>query len=70
MPARQRQAIVDAGEYLERALKVSTVVDDIELPLVDSALPTAPADPGEVAALAERWGVESALRRFDESLAN
>lgn len=69
LPARQRQAILDAGEYLERALKVSTVVDDVEVPLVDSALPTAPADPAKVAELAEQWGVASALRRFDEAIA-
>lgn len=68
LPARQRQAIGDAGDYLELALKVSTVVDDVELPLVDSALPTEPADPERVATLAEQWGVESALRRFEQAL--
>ncbi|MCH7231533.1 5'-3' exonuclease [Glycomyces sp. L485] len=68
MPARQRQAIADAADYLDRALKVSTVVDDVELPLIDSSLPTGPADSETVEALTEQWGVGSALRRFREAV--
>lgn len=69
LPARQRQAILDAADYLDRALKVSTVADDVELPLIDSSLPAAPADPAAVEALTAEWGIASALRRFGEAVA-
>ncbi|WP_026931688.1 5'-3' exonuclease [Glycomyces tenuis] len=69
LPARQRQAILDAADYLERALKVSTVAADVELPLIDSGLPAGPADAAAVEALTAEWGIASAMRRLGEALA-
>ncbi|GAB3658454.1 5'-3' exonuclease [Glycomyces tarimensis] len=68
LPVRQRRAILEASGYLDRALKVSTVVSDVELPLIDSGLPSEPADPETVEVLSERWGIASALRRFHEAI--
>ena len=65
---RLRRAIAAAGDYLERALQVSTAVDDVELPPIAPALPAGPADPDTVEILAERWGIASSLRRFGEAL--
>lgn len=69
LPARQRQAIGGASDYLDRALRVSTVVDEVELPLVDAKLPASPTDPATVTELTERWGIASALGRFGEAIA-
>ncbi|WP_335990329.1 5'-3' exonuclease [Glycomyces sp. MUSA5-2] len=68
LPARQRAAITDAADYLDRAVKVSSVVSDVEVPLTDAALPTAPKDPALVEALAAEWNVTSALTRFQEAI--
>lgn len=68
LPQRQRRAVLEAADYLDRAVKVSTVADDVDLPLIDSSLPSAPADPETVEALTARWGIASAMRRFSEAL--
>ncbi|MCD0443033.1 5'-3' exonuclease [Glycomyces sp. A-F 0318] len=69
LPERQRRSIGEAGDYLERAVKVSTAVADVAVPLTDAALPKAPADPERVEALAREWNVGSALKRFHEAIA-
>ncbi|WP_198586804.1 5'-3' exonuclease [Glycomyces xiaoerkulensis] len=69
LPARQRRAILDSGDYLDRALRVATVVEDVPVPPVDPALPAGPADRSRVAELTEQWGIASALGRFGEAIA-
>jgi 5'-3' exonuclease len=68
LTARQRAAIADAGDYLERALQVTTVVPDVDVPETDGAFPVAPANAGRARELAARWGVESAVGRFKEAI--
>ena len=68
LPERQRKAITEAAEYLDRAVKTSTVVADVEVPLIDATLPAKPKDPEAVEALSEQWGVSSALKRFNEAI--
>jgi len=50
-------------------VKTSTVVADVDVPLVDATLPKSPKDPERVEALAAQWGVASALTRFHEAVA-
>ncbi len=68
LPARRRRAILDAADYLDRALKVTTVVDHVEVPLIESGLPSEAADPAAVETLTAQWGIASAMRRFGEAL--
>ncbi|MDA1367306.1 5'-3' exonuclease [Glycomyces algeriensis] len=68
LPDRQRKAIIEAGDYLDRAVRASTVVADVDVPLIDATLPKAPKDPAQVEALAAAWGVGSALKRFHEAI--
>jgi 5'-3' exonuclease len=68
LPERQHKAITEAADYLERAVQVSTAVSDVEVPMVDATLPTEPKHPAAVEALAEEWGVASALKRFNEAI--
>jgi hypothetical protein len=44
------------------------VARDIDLPAVEGALPRRPADPAALAALAERHGIGSSLRRVGAAL--
>jgi 5'-3' exonuclease len=69
LPERQRKAITEAADYLDRAVKTSTVVADVDVPLIDATLPKSPKDPERVEALATQWGVASALTRFHEAIA-
>jgi 5'-3' exonuclease len=69
LPERQRKAITEAADYLDRAVKTSTVVADVDVPLIDATLPKSPKDPERVEALAAQWSVASALTRFHEAIA-
>jgi 5'-3' exonuclease len=69
LPERQRKAITEAADYLDRAVKTSTVVADVDVPLIDATLPKSPKDPERVDALAAQWSVASALTRFHEAIA-
>jgi hypothetical protein len=57
-----------AADYLDAAPVVVAVARSIDLPAVDGALPRSPADPGALAALADRWGLGSSLRRLGAAL--
>jgi 5'-3' exonuclease len=70
LPDRRRSAINDAGDYLDRAVKVSSVVADVDVPLIDATLPTVWKDPAAVEALAAQWNVGSAVKRFEAALAD
>ncbi|MGY1857315.1 5'-3' exonuclease [Modestobacter sp. SYSU DS0290] len=57
-----------AADYLAAAPAVVAVVTSIDLPPVSGDLPARPADPGTLAALAERHGLESSVRRLGAAL--
>jgi 5'-3' exonuclease len=63
-PRGSRDKLAKARDYLDVALSVVKVVDDIALPDVDGTLPAVAADPGRLAELGERWGLGSSLSRF------
>lgn len=63
-PAGARAKLVGAGDYLLAAPAVTRVVRDLPLPVLADALPSAPLDPGQLLALSDRWGLESALNRL------
>lgn len=58
-----RKKITDAAPYLDVAPAVVAVVRDLPLGAPDLAVPTAPRDPELLAALVERWGLESSVER-------
>ena len=47
---------------------VVAVARDLELGTPDATLPTAPKDPEALAALAERWGLSSPVKRLTSVL--
>ncbi|MGW8849143.1 5'-3' exonuclease [Streptomyces xiamenensis] len=66
----QRAKLEGALPYLAVAPTVVRVATDIRLPAHDATLPRTPRDPGTLDALAERWGLGSALDRLLTTLAN
>ena len=63
LTATQRTRLTDAADYLAVAPRVVTVAPDAPVADVDDRLPSAPADPDALVALAQRWGVASSARR-------
>lgn len=63
MAAGPRNKILAAADYLDVAPKVVAVVRDLDLGAPDLTLPRTPADPAAVAALSERWGLDSPVER-------
>jgi 5'-3' exonuclease len=55
-------------DYLTSARAVVDVATDIALPKFDAALPSAPRHPKRVAALAERWAIESPVTRLTAAM--
>jgi 5'-3' exonuclease len=68
LTATQRQRLTDAAAYLAVAPGVVNVVRDAPVPVVDDALPTAPADPDALAAFVGRWGAAGAVARLVAAL--
>jgi 5'-3' exonuclease len=64
-----RRRLLDAADYLEVAPTVVAVARDIDLAAYDARLPSAPSDPAAVAALAERYNLDSPVRRLSAVLA-
>lgn len=64
LTATQRARIAGAAEYLAAAPGVVRVVRDVPLPRLDAAVSRVPAHPEELARLAERWGLQSPVRRL------
>ena len=66
-----RRRILDASDYLDRAVTVVAVLRDatLELPAEGIALPAAPVDPEAWAALDERYDLGSSARRVEAALA-
>ena len=67
-PAGARAKLEAARDYLAVAPAVSRVVCDLPLPAYYDALPLAPRDPAALVALSDRWGLDSPLERFLQSL--
>ncbi|MEU7064976.1 5'-3' exonuclease [Streptomyces sp. NPDC046161] len=64
----QRRRLDESRPYLAVAPKVVKVASDVPLPAFDPALPTAPAQPEMVEALARRWGLGGAVTRLVSAL--
>ncbi|EON23980.1 5'-3' exonuclease [Nocardioides sp. CF8] len=64
-----RGKILAAADYLEVAPTVVAVARDIDLGTPDCTLPRSPKDPEALAALAERWGLNSPVERLTKVLA-
>jgi 5'-3' exonuclease len=60
----QRKRLDEARPYVAVAPKVVKVADDVPLPVVDTALPSAPRDPAALEELAVRWGLGGSLQRL------
>ena len=56
-------------DYLIAARPVVRVANDVRLPRYDDRLPVTPKHPRKLAALAERWAIESPVTRLTEALA-
>ncbi len=63
-PRGSRDKLEAARDYLDIALSVVRVRDDVPLPPVDGKLPASPADAAALKDLGERWGLGSSLTRF------
>ena len=70
MPAAQRKKLLAADAYITAAEPVVRVALDapVTLSTATDALPLAAADPGRVAALAEKYGVLSSIGRLQKAL--
>ena len=64
-----RGKIKDAVDYLKVAPTVVAVARDIDLGSPDLTLPSSPADPEMLEAIAEQWGLKSPVARLLEVLA-
>jgi 5'-3' exonuclease len=64
-----RRKILDAAEYLAVAPTVVAVARDIDLPPFDATLPSAPRDPERLDELAERYNLDSPVKRLRAVLA-
>jgi 5'-3' exonuclease len=64
-----RRRILEAADYLEVAPTVVAVARDIDLAPYDATLPSSPRDPALVEALAERYNLDSPVKRLTAALA-
>ena len=64
-----RGRIKAASDYLEVAPKVVAVARDIDLGSPDLTLPSSPADPEMLEAIATQWGLNSPVERLRTTLA-
>ncbi len=67
-PAGTRTKLAAARDYLRAAPGVVRVRTDVPLPDYDDTLPVEPADPAELIALGERWGLDTSLNRLLQAL--
>lgn len=68
LPTAAARKLAAARDYLAVAPAVVRVATDVPLPGYDDTLPGAPKDPERVVALADRWGLDSALERVLRAL--
>jgi 5'-3' exonuclease len=64
-----RRKILDAADYLAVAPTVVAVARHIDLPAYDAILPSAPRDPERLEELAERYNLDSPVKRLKAVLA-
>ncbi|WP_432973257.1 5'-3' exonuclease [Dactylosporangium sp. CA-233914] len=64
-----RAKLIAGREYLARAREVVAVSRAVPLANLETKLPSAPADPDALIALAERWGLAGATKRIIDALA-
>jgi 5'-3' exonuclease len=67
-PAGTRTKLAASRDYLAAAPAVARVRTDCPLPDLADTLPTGPADPDALVALAERWNLDSPLNRLLSAL--
>ncbi|MDQ2837762.1 MAG: 5'-3' exonuclease [Actinomycetota bacterium] len=70
MSSPVRAKILAALDYLAVAPSVVRGRTDVEVAELTTEIPATPADPEMLAALAERFGIASSVRRLTEALAN
>ncbi|MGV8966074.1 MAG: 5'-3' exonuclease [Cellulomonas sp.] len=70
LTATQRSRLSEAAAYLGVAPGVVRVAPDAPIGEVDDAIPMTPADPDELVALAERWGLTSSVTRLVKALSD
>jgi 5'-3' exonuclease len=63
-PRGARDKLEKARDYLEAAMPVVRVREDVPLPEVEGNLPAVPPDAARLKELGERWGLGSSLSRF------
>lgn len=63
LPAASARKLVAAADYLAVAPAVVQVARDLDTAAYDDLLPAAPADPGRLVALVDRWGIDSSVNR-------
>jgi 5'-3' exonuclease len=63
-----RGKLAAARDYLAVAPTVVRVATDVPLPALDPTLPSAPADPDRLLALAEKWNLAGACRRLVDAI--
>ncbi|HEX5018740.1 MAG TPA: flap endonuclease, partial [Actinomycetes bacterium] len=63
-----RAKIVEAREYLGRAVEVVRVREDVPLPPLTTSLPAAVADPDRLTFLSERWGIGRPVQRLLDAM--
>jgi 5'-3' exonuclease len=63
-----RTKLAASADYLARALPVCRVALDVPLPDFVPALPTSPADPDRLLALAQRWSLASPCKRLIDAI--
>jgi 5'-3' exonuclease len=64
-----RAKLIAARDYLAVAPTVVRVALDVPLPPLSTELPTAPADPDRLLALAEKWNLAGPCRRLVDAIA-
>lgn len=67
-PAGARARLAAARDYLAVAPMVVRVAPDAPLPDFDDVLPAAPAQPGALVDLCDRWGLDSSVSRVLKAL--
>jgi 5'-3' exonuclease len=68
LSAGQLRKLQAAADYLAVAPRVVRVASDAPVAQHDDRIPTSPADPDAVLALAERWGLAGSLTRLVDAL--
>ncbi|HEX5404445.1 MAG TPA: flap endonuclease, partial [Pseudonocardiaceae bacterium] len=70
VPTKITARLVDAADYLAVAPTVVRVATDAQIVMSGpDTVPAQPADPDRLAELAQRWGIESSVRRLTDAMA-